>query len=381
MELHNLVKLPKQMLKIIIKSFAKIMKKTKDHINKRVIYKASIISINNMRQGGVYTKLSKEETDITQEFWKKHFGRKINLKWHEYFYKVNGIFSPKYMPVYVKNAYIDPYLKDGRMTPIYSDKNMIDKLVGEHIKLPKTYIKNINGIFYRNNIVVSKEEAIEACQNIDDAIIKHSIDTCQGLSILRFKSVNGNVTGKGCPKNVKEMLEQYDKNFIVQDAIHQCEEMARLNPTSLNTIRIATYWSEKDGIVPLFAVVRMGRAGSVVDNASAGGLYCGINMDGTLKEQAYTLAPFSAHTETDNGVVFKGFSIPRFSDLKSKAVELHSYLPYTKLIGWDMCIDDNNEIELVEINAANPGMFQAATGPAFGDYTEEIIEYCMKLQK
>ena len=144
---------------------------------------------------------------------------------------------------------------------------------------------------------------------------------------------------------------------------------------NLNTIRIMTYWSQNDGIVVLFAVVRMGRSGAVVDNASAGGLYCGINPDGSLKEYAYTLHPFSRCDKSDSGILFKEFKIPYFEELKKKARKMHENLPYAKVIGWDLSINDKDEIVLVEINASTPGLFQAATGPAFGDYTEEILSY------
>ena len=333
-------------------------------------------AISQMRDGKVYTKLTKEQVKEVQNFWRQNFGTKIRLEWHEYFYKVNGEFSPKYIPVYVKNAYIDPKLKNARMAAMYSDKNMTDMLVGERVKLPKFYVKNINGVYYIGAKVATKDEAILACYNINDAVIKHSLDSCQGKSILRFTCENGVVRGKGCPTTIDDLFDQYRNDFIIQEAIQQSPKMAELNSTSLNTIRIMTYWG-KNGIIPVFAVVRMGRAGSVVDNASAGGMYCGVNMDsGLLKEFAYTLTPFSSHTTTDSGVVLKDFIIPKFAELKQKAVELHSYLPYTKLIGWDLCLDENEEIVLVEINASNPGMFQAATGPAFGDYTEEILAYC-----
>ena len=354
-----------------------VVKKMVNLVKIALVKKSAMTSIKKMRSGKIYAKLTKHQIKEIQSFWLQYFGQRVNLKWHEYFYKVNGEFSPKYIPVYIKNAYIDPKLKNPKMAIVYSDKNMIDSLVGGCVKLPKSYVKNINGVYYIDKKVVTKEDAIVACQNIEDAVIKHTLESCQGKSILRFSCKNGIVKGKNCPETIKILFDQYEKDFIVQEAIQQSPEMAKLNPSSLNTIRIMTYWSKNDGVVPVFAVVRMGRLGSVVDNASAGGLYCGVNLEkGSLKEYAYTLTPFSSHSHTDSGVVLKNFTIPNFSKLKEKAVELHSYLPYTKLIGWDFSIDNNNEIVLVEINASNPGMFQAATGPAFGDYTEEILDLC-----
>lgn len=359
-------------------SVTKLAKGIVNFAKKQFTYRTHFSTIREMRGGNTFTKLTKEQKEEVQKFWKENFGKKISLKWHEYFLKVNGEFSPYYIPTYIYYAHITHKLNNANLSAIYSDKNMLDKLLGNKVKHPKSYVKNMNGIYFIDNRVASREEVIERCSNINDGIIKHSIDTSKGMSVIRFKSENGNVFGKNCPKTIDELLDSYGKNFIVQDAIHQNTELGSLNPSSLNTIRILTYWSENDGIVPVFAVVRMGRAGAVVDNASAGGMYCGVNMDGTLKKQAYTLTPFSAHTHTDSGIKFENFRIPKFDEIKAKVVELHQQLPYVRLVGWDMTIDENGEVEIVEANAQCPGLFQGATGPAFGEYTKEILQLCSK---
>lgn len=345
---------------------------------KERLFQWEIDKIVKMRSGGCFTTLTKEQEDEVQSYFMKYYGERISLLWHEYYLFANGCFSPKYITTDMYYNHIVPKLNNPAVMLVYSDKNMIRKLLGERVRLPKTYIQNINGIFYSDEKIITKEHALSLCQNIEDAIIKTCLESMQGKSILRFSSKNGVVRGKNCPDSMEELFNEYSKNFIVQAAIQQCETMSKLNPTSLNTVRVMTYWSQKDGIVPLFEVARMGRMGAVVDNASAGGLYCGVNEDGSLKAYAYTLAPFSKRTSSDMGLEFKNFKIPMFEQILAKAIELHEQLPYAKLIGWDFAIDSNNEIELVEINARMPGVFQVATGPAFGKYTEEILEYCKR---
>ncbi|MBR2398389.1 MAG: hypothetical protein IKA96_00315, partial [Alistipes sp.] len=156
-------------------------------------------------------------------------------------------------------------------------------------------------------------------------------------------------------------------------AISQCDKMASLNPTSLNTVRITTYKRQSD-VVVLFTVIRMGRKGAVVDNASAGGLYCGVNQNGSLKKEAYTLTPFSKTEISDNGVRFEEFVVPKYEEMIALVKQWHNELPYAKIIGWDLAVDENEDIVLVEINATPPpGLFQAATGPAFGKYIIDIF--------
>jgi hypothetical protein len=52
--------------------------------------------------------------------------------------------------------------------------------------------------------------------------------------------------------------------------------------------------------------------------------------------------------------------------------DLHLRLPYFRLIGWDVSVDVNGEPTMIEWNRS-ADLSQVAHGPAFGDYTEEII--------
>lgn len=340
--------------------------------------KSHIQTIDDMRKGCDIKPLSAEQKHEIKQFYKDNFGVDVNLKWHEYYYSVNGIYSPEYIPTYLYYTKICPKMNNPKQMAMYSDKNMIDKLIPS-ANIPETYVKNINGFFYINGQPASFDEAITRCSNLSDAIIKHSTETCKGKSVIRFSSVKGSayIKNNSSTLSMEELLRSYDKNYIVQKAISQCDEMASLNPTSLNTIRITTYKRDKD-VVILFTVVRMGRKGSVVDNASAGGLYCGVNQDARLKKEAYTLTPFSKKSISDNGVKFEDFVIPEYEEMCSLVKKWHNKLPYAKFIGWDLAVNSNNEIVLVEINASEPGLFQAATGPAFGDYTIEIFNEAQK---
>ena len=332
-----------------------------------------INTIDEMRKGCEIKKLSSDQIREIKEFYKKHFNIDVNTKWHEYYYSVNGIYSLEYIPTYIYYSVISPKMNNPKKMIMYSDKNMIDKLLPT-AKIPKTYVKNINGYFYINGKPSTFADAIDVCKDLGDAVIKHSTETSQGKSVTRFSSAAGCVYVKNDKSSlsVEDLLQSYRKDYIVQDAIQQCDEMASLNPTSLNTIRITTY-KRKSDVVALFAVVRMGRKGSVVDNASAGGLYCGVNSDGRLKKEAYTITPFLRTPFSDNGVKFEDFVIPKYDEMLALVKEWHNELPYAGFIGWDLSVDQNNDIVLIEINASKPGLFQAATGPAFGEYTMDIL--------
>lgn len=87
-------------------------------------------------------------------------------------------------------------------------------------------------------------------------------------------------------KNLIVSPEQYLRslgdNFIIQERVKQHAEIAKLNPSSLNTFRIVTY-RERDNVYILNVTLKIGHKGEVVDNGHAGGYFVGTNEDGTLK--------------------------------------------------------------------------------------------------
>ena len=60
-----------------------------------------INTIDEMREGCDIKRLSDEQIREVKQFYKTNFKVDVNTKWHEYYYSVNGVFSPMYMPTYL----------------------------------------------------------------------------------------------------------------------------------------------------------------------------------------------------------------------------------------------------------------------------------------
>ena len=55
---------------------------------------------------------------------------------------------------------------------------------------------------------------------------------------------------------------------------------------------------------------------------------------------------------------------------------LHHCLPYCDLVGWDITEDEDGDLILIEYNyAADSEFLQIFNGPAFGEYTDELMEH------
>ena len=131
-----------------------------------------------------------------------------------------------------------------------------------------------------------------------------------------------------------------------------------------------------DGVKIYSSILRVGVNGEKVDNASRGGITCGINGDGTLKNDLYKLngEHFDAHPT--NGFLFGGYSVPHYD----KAVELvrkaHPLVPHFRLVSWDIAITSEGTALLVEANLAKGSseFHQLNNGPLFGDDTKAILD-------
>lgn len=123
-------------------------------------------TIDKMRDGVNLVTIPKSHENQIQDFYQKYWDHKINLKWHEYYESVTGDISPKYIPTYIYYTHIYPKLNDPRIMVVYSDKNIIRKLIPD-VNLLKTYVQCINGYYYIDNKISSFKDAIAICNKMD----------------------------------------------------------------------------------------------------------------------------------------------------------------------------------------------------------------------
>ena len=140
------------------------------------------------------------------------------------------------------------------------------------------------------------------------------------------------------PEKVFDDLTANNTSWILEELIQQVPEMGCFNPSSVNSVRIPTF-KTKDGYVIFGTFMRMGRKGSVVDNAGAGGIFVRIDENtGKIISNGYTEHGEVFVQHPDSQVVFKGYQIPCWQDLRELAVQCHKELPEHKYIGWDFAL-------------------------------------------
>lgn len=218
--------------------------------------------------------------------------------------------------------------------------------------------------------IINVDEAAELIMKEDAVFIKESIDSCGGKGVKFLKTKNLD------KDKILSALRSMGDDVIVQAPIRQHPLLSRLNSSSVNTIRMVSLL-RKDGSIKIYStVLRMGIGGAIVDNASSGGITCGITENGILKEVAYRIDGKKYMEHPDTHVKFNTIQLPDFDKLKDDIKLLHPYFAHYRLISWDIAYDEDGKYILVEANLKHGELdfHQLNNGPLFGEDTEEILK-------
>lgn len=140
-------------------------------------------------------------------------------------------------------------------------------------------------------------------------------------------------------------------SYILEELICQSRELAVLHPSSVNTVRSATFLTDH-GPEILFTFLRIGQEGNVVDNGGAGGIVASIDTEsGVIDSPGRTEdgRSFLFHPQTGCRII--GLQIPRWDEMKALSRELAERMPEQKYISWDFALTDRGWV-IVEANCA-----------------------------
>lgn len=97
---------------------------------------------------------------------------------------------------------------------------------------------------------------------------------------------------------------------IVEEVVKQHHDMSRINPDSVNTIRVYTVLTDGKANA-IYACIRMGNSDRPVDNINAGGMYSPIDMKtGKIAFPACDKQRKVYEKHPRSGCELKGYQIP-----------------------------------------------------------------------
>ncbi|MDO4470453.1 MAG: sugar-transfer associated ATP-grasp domain-containing protein [Bacillota bacterium] len=162
--------------------------------------------------------------------------------------------------------------------------------------------------------------------------------------------------GKGIEKwvftsnNIESLYAKFkEEPSVLDELVIQHSLLSKLNPSSVNTIRIFTLVLESGECEIIGAALRMGKGNTIIDNYSAGGLVASIDIDtGIIVDAAEDAAGRRYPMHPVSKIKIKGFEIPNWSKILEfvKECAINYSLKY---VAWDIAVCEN-ECVLIEAN-------------------------------
>ena len=233
----------------------------------------------------------------------------------------------------VKNNAIVKKFNDKSKFYLFDNKYEFNKLFDKYLKRDWLYLNN------------NYEEFVKFCNNKKEIIVK-PIDGCGGVGV-ELININKNKLKSIYNKLIK------NKQLLVEEKIIQHKDMSKLNSTSVNTLRIVTYF-DGDKTHILNIVLKIGNGG-ITDNFSSGSMYTFIKNGKIIvpaidrDDNVFKVHPISHINLID-------YTIPNYEQAIEIVSECAKIVPEMKYVGWDVAITKNGA-SLIEGNCY-PGIYQ-----------------------
>lgn len=195
-----------------------------------------------------------------------------------------------------------------------------------------------------NNI--TEEQFVSFC-NQHPVIFVKEINGCRGVGTCKLETRNQDVK-----QIYANLISDKGAHYIAEEQISQIQDLAEFHPWSINTIRIVTvYDTINDKVHIMNARLRMGNKKNNVDNFHFEGIGANINIEtGIIDTIGYDVhnKTYIVHPLTGKQIV--GFQIPYWDKCKSFVLQAAKNIPTIRYIGWDIVIQKDGRLILIEGN-------------------------------
>ncbi|MBR6012847.1 MAG: glycosyltransferase [Selenomonadaceae bacterium] len=152
-------------------------------------------------------------------------------------------------------------------------------------------------------------------------------------------------------ENIFSRLKSEER--LLEEPILQNEIMKSFCPDTLNTVRINTFLDIHNVVHILTASGRFGRLGNIVDNFHGGGFSVTIDVKtGIIISDGLNRVHERLKKHPDTGKIFRGFQYPFWEKVCKTVIQMAKKIPQMRHVGWDIAINAQGDIDLVEANDA-----------------------------
>ena len=309
-------------------------------------------------------KLHKSILKQCDDYAKNHLGHIKYAPWLYVYSAIQGEFKKGWIP---DNYYGEVIVQglDGRFSAP-ADLKPLSKTILKTDSFPDLLYIN-NGIFIDpiSYEIIATSKAHSLLFSKDDIVIFKSNNSVQGLGV-HF-----------CTKQEWSAEAAKSDSGVYQRVIKQHDFFNNIFPYPGATIRITTALDDLGKATVRAAYLRLGRSDDSSKHVqSNSAVKIAIILDsGQLFPMGYTADWRSTKSHPDTDVSFEGLVVPAFKNACIETENLHSNYPFVQSIGWDISINDKEQVEIMEWNAGHNGIkfSEAMHGPNFIDLLDRAM--------
>ena len=245
------------------------------------------------------------------------------------------------------------YSKTPAQRGTYVTRGMNNALVKKYNDLSQTHKIDIKTEFYQYFAGFTGRRYLPVKNITREALA----EVCEGKTRVLYKPADG-CCGKGIElidltKWSREKLYLWlweRQDGLLGEIVEQHHAMAEIYPCSVNTIRLVTL--HRDGVTtPVFAFLRMGMEGKVVDNLNSAGIAAKLELaDGSINLPAAGKDGCLYYRHPQTGTAIVGFKVPHWDKVLQIAREAAQVVPEVGYVGWDIAVRED-DVVLIEGNS------------------------------
>jgi hypothetical protein len=319
------------------------------------MHKKEALQIVNSIQQYNSVKLTPQLKKTADDYAIDVFGDKKYAPWLYVYSLIKGEFLEGWIPDNFYGRYVYPALNK-ELFVVAEFKSFSDIVFKSEAFPDIAYY--IDGFFYNRDLQLISIADLKAIVN----------ETGDKVFLKKDHSKRGNGIAKLGADEINENNIKAFGNCVIQSAIHQHEFFDQFKTGSAATIRIGTV-KEPDGKIDMrMSSIRFGPKASEWLQSANTVRVAVINSEGDLDAHGYTGDEWKkslAHPDTD--VAFANKRIPQFKQAMETCIKLHEHVPHYGIIGWDVTVDKDEKIKIMEWNAGHSGITftEATLGPRF----------------
>lgn len=264
----------------------------------------------------------------------------------------------RYIPGHFYWQTILPRLNQREWVPIVANKWIWHRHFDGVLPLPRLIgvVHPINGVDADGAPLRTGSDLIKALNFTGaTAVVIKPVAGSMGQGVLIVDEVSSRDVRVGSRILDGSAIDKYAQGgtgLVVEEKLDTHEFFTSINPYTATTIRIVTLVGESQEVLIPFGVVRMGRAGSMVDNYAQGGLAIELDIqDGVMQRgMAKINGGWQAFDEhPDSGIPISREQIPLWAEVVDLCKRAARLLPGLRSIGWDVLLTPNGPA-LLEAN-------------------------------